>query len=83
MQFLPPSHILNLKYFNLQAEKFAQDISYITAQHSERLKQLYASPATQIYELTHTLMEPLLYISSDAPADVAAEIQAAYEQRFY
>ena len=78
-----PFIMLNLEHFDLQAEKFAKDITHIAAYHSERLSRLYGNPAEQVCRLAHTINEPVLYISSRAPADVAAEIQTAYEQRFF
>lgn len=75
--------MLNLEHFDRQAEKFGHDISRITARHAEKLKHLYDNPAKQICELAHTLTEPVLYMSSNVPANVAAEVQAAYEQRFF
>ena len=75
--------MLNLEYFDLQAEKFAHDIKCIVAYHSEALKPLYGNPAKQVCRLAHTRTEPVLYICINAPADVAAEIQIAYKQRFY
>lgn len=74
--------MLNHEHFDEQARKLALDIRRITGCHSERLKHLYNNPAVQIYELAHTKTEPVLYINNQAPDDIAAEIQAAYQQRF-
>lgn len=74
--------MLDFERFDRQAGKFAQDISRITARHSARLNRLYGKPAEQVCRLAHTIDEPVLYISSITPADVAAEIQATYEQLF-
>jgi|GEM_PF-4056635 hypothetical protein len=75
---------LNIEHFNQQADKFAFDVSRITAHpyYAEVLSRLHSNPARQIYELAHTLNKPVLYISSNAPAGVKAEIQAAYKLRF-
>lgn len=74
--------MLDLERFKRQAEKLALDIHHITARHAEQLKKLYYNAAAQIFELAHNETEPVPYMNHVAPADVAAEIWAAYEHRF-